>query len=256
MQGGSRNPASLEQLIENQDVGLEELHPGGLALSTEFARQCGIVEGARFLEIAPGTGETACLLAADFGARLTCLDISWQLLLRTRNKARERGLRMEWVRGDAHALPFRDAHFDGVVSESALCNLDKLRALREMQRVTRPGGVVGTNDLCWRPDAPASLKQRLKELEGLEPETLEGWRALFEDAGLSAVQVYDRSHVVSAWMRNTRARMGWSGYLRVAASILRKWGLAGLRSALASERIFSSPDLGYAIVIGRKPSAS
>ncbi|HEY1730611.1 MAG TPA: hypothetical protein VGG15_02635 [Terriglobales bacterium] len=63
---------SIERLIENEDLRIEVLHPGGLALSTEFARQCHIRNGTQVLEVASGTGETACLLAADLGARVTC----------------------------------------------------------------------------------------------------------------------------------------------------------------------------------------
>jgi ubiquinone/menaquinone biosynthesis C-methylase UbiE len=171
---------SIERLIENEDLGIEVLHPGGLALSTEFARQCHIRNGTQVLEVASGTGETACLLAADLGARVKCLDISQHLLLRARRKADQRCVCAGWIRGNAQALPVCDAQFDAVISECAVCNLDKLRALREMQRVARPGAIVGIHDLCWKVGTSELMKQRLKELEGEEPETGEGWKALFE----------------------------------------------------------------------------
>jgi hypothetical protein len=63
---------SIEQLIENEDLEIEVLHPGGLALSTVFARQCHTRNGTQVLEVASGTGETACLLAAALGVRVTC----------------------------------------------------------------------------------------------------------------------------------------------------------------------------------------
>jgi SAM-dependent methyltransferase len=255
MRRHASDPVSLERLIESEDLGIEVLHPGGLALSTEFAGRCGIRDRARVLEVASGTGETACLLAAEFGARVTCVDISWHLLLRARSKARGRAVPVEWVRGDAHALPFQDSMFDAVLSECALCNLEKLRALREMQRVARPGGVVGIHDLCWRPGAPEALKRRLRDLEGEEPETGEGWGALFEEAGLFAVEVHDRSDVMPVWVREIRAQLGVLGYMRIAAIVLRTWGLRGLRRVLASERIFASQDLGYALIIGKKHPA-
>ena len=69
-----------------------------------------------------------------------------------------------------------------MTSECAVRNLDKLRALREMQRVARHGAIVGIHDLCWKAGTSELLKQRLKELEGEEPEISEGWKALFEDA--------------------------------------------------------------------------
>ena len=244
---------SIERLIENEDLGIEILHPGGLALSTEFARLCQIRNGTRVLEVASGAGETACLLAADFGARVTCLDVSQHLLLRARRKAGQQSLRVGWIQGDAQALPFCDAHFDAVISECAVCNLDKLRALREMQRVARPGAIVGMHDLCWKVGTSERLKQRLKELEGEEPERGEGWKALLEEAGLAAIEVHDHSDVIPMWIREVRAKMGFLGYIRIVAIVWRKWGFGGLLRLLASERIFSSPQLGYAVVIGRKP---
>jgi SAM-dependent methyltransferase len=249
----SRDPVSIERLIEDEDLGIEVLHPGGLALSAAFARQCFLRKRAKVLEVASGTGETACLWASEFSADVTCVDVSAHLLGRARGKARARGLRLKWVRGDAHSLPFADSCFDTVLSECALCNLQKLRALQEMERVARPGGVIGMHDLCWKPDTPATLRQRLRELEGEEPETAEGWRALFEQAGLVVVDVQDLSNLIPEWIRGARSELGVWGYVRVVAVVLRKWGLHGLSRVLASERIFADPHLGYALVIGRKP---
>ena len=148
---------------------------------------------------------------------------------------------MDSVQGDAYALPFRDGQFDAVISECAVCNLDKHRAVQEMQRVARPGGVVGIHDLCWRPDTPEDLKQSLKKLEGEEPETGAGWKTLFEETGLVAVVLRDRSDLIPSWMRETRTRIGVLGYVRIALRVLRKWGLTGLRRILASERISAAP---------------
>ena len=64
---------SIERLIESEDLGIEILHPGGLAISTELARLCHIRNGTQVLEVASGAGETACLFAADFDPRVTCL---------------------------------------------------------------------------------------------------------------------------------------------------------------------------------------
>ena len=41
---------SIERLIEQEQLGIEVLHPGGLALTAEFARLCGIREGTKVLK--------------------------------------------------------------------------------------------------------------------------------------------------------------------------------------------------------------
>ena len=62
--------------------------------------------------------------------------------------------------GDVHALPFADAEFDVVHAHQVLQHVaDPVRALREMARVVRPGGVVGVRDsdyasFAWWPRLP------------------------------------------------------------------------------------------------------
>ncbi|MGD8729016.1 MAG: class I SAM-dependent methyltransferase, partial [Gemmatimonadota bacterium] len=88
---------------------------------------------------------------------------------------------------------------------------------------------------------------------GEEPETLQGWRALFDDAGLQRIETVDKSDVKSRWMRDSRKQLGWWGQLALTARIVKRWGLRGAFRVLRSERVFSSTHLGYAIVVGTKP---
>ena len=63
---------------------------------------------------------------------------------------------IEWRRGDAAALPFGDGSFDVVTCQSALFFLpDVTAALREMGRVTRPGGTVAVQVFSLVGDQPA-----------------------------------------------------------------------------------------------------
>ncbi len=246
------NRPSLEALVEAEDLGLEILHPGGLAITRELARVTGIVTGTRVLEIAAGTGETARLLAAEFGARVTVTDVSPRMIFRLRDKfsARESAVQIVWA--DAHQLPFRNDSFEVALSECAVCHFDKLRALREMVRVVQRRGRVGIHDLCWKDDTPEALRQRLAEIEDERPETLSGWVRVFEGAGLADVRAFDRSDVMAGWTRDVRRAMGLSRYFHAVKTVLRRWGLTGLRAVLESERIFASRYLGYAVVVGVK----
>jgi SAM-dependent methyltransferase len=244
---------SLETLVESGMVELESLHPGGLSLTAELAGACGISAGTRVLDVASGTGESACFLAAEYGADVTGLDQSEALLARARAKAAERGLAVTFQQGDAVALPFADASFDVAICECTLCLLDKAAVLGEMARVVRPGGRVGMHDLYWRPGAPDRLRARLEHYEDEVPETLEGWRALFTGAGLVDVTTQDRSALKDAWMSDTRRQIGVAGQLRLGAYALRRWGPIGLWRIFASERVFSDDRLGYTLVTGVRP---
>jgi arsenite methyltransferase len=244
--------ASLEALIETELLKVESLHPGGLELTEELAELCEVRRGSDVLELASGTGESACFLAERRGARVVGLDGSPRMIRRAEQKARARGLEVEFREADAHHLPFPDAAFDVAICECTLCILDKEQVVREMVRVVRPGGCVGMHDLCWREDTPDDLKRTLAEIEGERPETLEGWRRLFAQAGLTEIRAVDKSFLIVRWMRESRKQVGLIGELLLAWKIIRRWGVRGLRRILRSERVFSSKQLGYGIVVGTR----
>ena len=96
--------------------------------------------GDRVLDACCGTGDLALADLHAGGARVTGLDFSERMLERARAKSSE----VEWVQGDALALPFADGSFDGATVGFGVRNLDDLEAgLRELRRVLRPGGRLG-----------------------------------------------------------------------------------------------------------------
>ena len=95
--------------------------------------------GDRVLDVCCGTGDLA-LSAAQAGGKVTGLDFSEPMLERARAKSPE----LEWVSGDALALPFADGSFDAVTIGFGLRNLAEAdEGLQEMSRVLRPGGRLG-----------------------------------------------------------------------------------------------------------------
>ncbi|SFB80759.1 demethylmenaquinone methyltransferase / 2-methoxy-6-polyprenyl-1,4-benzoquinol methylase [Streptomyces aidingensis] len=94
--------------------------------------------GRRVLDLAAGTG-TSSLPFAEAGAYTVPCDFSQGML-------REGKRRLPWLpftAGDATRLPFRDGVFDAVTISFGLRNVHRPQdALREMLRVTRPGGRV------------------------------------------------------------------------------------------------------------------
>jgi ubiquinone/menaquinone biosynthesis C-methylase UbiE len=248
-----QTPPSLENLIEAEALGFEILHPGGLQLTAELAELCHIDRSGLVLDVASGTGESACYLAQNFGCSIVGLDASDYMVERAKAKAAVIGLDVQFLRGDGENLPFADDTFDAVISECTTCILDKEVAIRAMTRVARPGGYIGIHDLCWKKDTPQHLKQRLAEIEGEDPETLDGWKDLFERAGLVDVVAEDRSQLIPDWTKGIKRQLGISGQLRIFAKVIKRWGLHGYRTISESERIFRDAHTGYGMIVGRKP---
>jgi demethylmenaquinone methyltransferase / 2-methoxy-6-polyprenyl-1,4-benzoquinol methylase len=100
-------------------------------------------QDAVVLDLACGTGDFARLVARRFPrARVIAVDLTEPML----SLARSRGVG-EAVCGDATSLPFADASFDCVFIGYGLRNFPDLRsAVHEIERVTRPGGLMVSLD--------------------------------------------------------------------------------------------------------------
>jgi SAM-dependent methyltransferase len=243
----------LEGLVEAGMLKVESLHPGGLELTAELAQLCSIQKGAKVLDVASGTGESACFIAERFAARVSGIDRSDEMIQRAEAKAQSKNLKVEFRKADAANLPFDDSEFDVAICECTLCLFEKERVLGEMARVVRPGGRIGIHDLCWKEGAPDELKHTLAEIEDERPETLEGWQRLFRSAGLTQIEAIPKPALMSRSMQESRQQLGLMGLLVLAFNVCRRWGLRGLWRVLQSERVFSSEFLGYGIVIGTRP---
>jgi ubiquinone/menaquinone biosynthesis C-methylase UbiE len=99
---------------------------------------CSQARGA-VLEVAVGTGRN--LPFYPRGIRLTGIDLTPAMLAVAGDRARDLGLDVKLVEGDAQALPFADASFETAVCTLALNAIpDDRAAIAEMYRVLRPGG--------------------------------------------------------------------------------------------------------------------
>jgi len=102
-----------------------------------------LVEGARALDVACGTGDLALALASAGAARVVGLDFCRPMLEIARRKAAGESRRLPFVEGDALRLPFADESFDVVTIAFGLRNLAGVEeGLRELLRVLKAGGRV------------------------------------------------------------------------------------------------------------------
>ncbi len=245
---------SLENLIEELNLNIETLHPGGLETTKQLADMCEIEENMRVLDVASGTGLSAIFLSENYDCSVTGIDHSEMMVKKARKKAKGREVDVEFTVADAHQLPFEDEYFDVVISECTLCLLEKEKVLDEMTRVVKEGGRVGIHDICWSEDADQSLKKSLAEIEGERPETKDGWIKLFQNAGLNEIEAKEEPDIMDDWMERMEREIGISGKLKIFIKVVKEWGFEGLKNIRKSEKIFEDPQTGYIIIVGRKHS--
>ena len=114
-----------------------------------------------FLDVGTGPAQIPILLAQRCpDIRLTAIDLSEEMLKIAKRHvaAAELAERITLEHVDAKTLPYPDNTFDGLISNSIVHHIhDSLRALKEMSRVVKPGGLVLIRDLV-RPETPEAAQ--------------------------------------------------------------------------------------------------
>jgi SAM-dependent methyltransferase len=109
-----------------------------------------VASGQKVLDVACGTGVVA-VTAARRGANVSGLDLTPVLIERARHNANVAGVDIDFIDGDAEALPYPDASFDVVLSQFGHIFAPRPAvALREILRVLKVGGRVAFS--TWPPE--------------------------------------------------------------------------------------------------------
>ena len=150
--------------------------------------------GMRLLDIGCGPGTITMDLAELVGAvgRVTALERTDDALGLAREEARRREVdNVDFVVGDVQGLDLPDGAFDVVHAHQVLQHVDDpVRALREMGRVGRPGGIVAARDsdygaFTWFPEVPE----------------LDRWRELYLQVARSNDAEPDAGRRLLSWAR-------------------------------------------------------
>jgi ubiquinone/menaquinone biosynthesis C-methylase UbiE len=106
--------------------------------------------GWRVLDVATGSGNAA-IAAARHGCTVVGIDYVSALLERARERAAAERLDVEFLEGDAEALPFGDETFDAVTSVfGTMFAPDHVQTAAELLRVVKPEGTIAL--ASWTPD--------------------------------------------------------------------------------------------------------
>jgi ubiquinone/menaquinone biosynthesis C-methylase UbiE len=160
-------------------------------------------EGSHAEVLLVGIGSGLDLPLLPRGPGYTGLDLTPAMLARARRKAEVLKFDIRLDVGDARALPYPDAAFDGVVLHLILAvTPHPERVLAEAARVLRPGGRVLILDKFLRPDQKAPVRRLVSPLLGLLATRTD---VVFEEVlaqapGLAVVS--DRPALAGGWFRH------------------------------------------------------
>ena len=227
----------------------------------------GVGLGTRVVDLGTGTGATAAV-AAGRGARPVGVDLAEGMV----EAARRLHPELEFVQGDAEALPFPDCGFDAAVAGFVLNHIPHPeRAAAELHRVLGPGGRVALTvwDVPERVGILGPLAEALRAADAWAPDALpvgpdpyrfadDGeMRRLLAGAGFAGATV----ETVSFSHRVTDAGELWdgilSGSIRTAARIralepgVRDRARAALDAAVAPYRSPDGLSLPISVKLGR-----
>lgn len=220
--------------------------PGGMALYRQLAQLTEMAEGQEVLDVACGRGVTTRFLVKTYGVEGSGVDVDANLVREAEERTRTEELfgRAHFQSGPLEDLPYRDAIFDVAIGELGLAaSPDPARAIRELARVTRPGGAVVLIQLTWTGNVQPEWREILVQHLGARPMLLVEWKQWLREAGVVDLVVDDWSDEPSPF-RPTAATplhdLAAMSNLRQTAGLLRRavgrWGWRGVKGALLREQ--------------------
>lgn len=217
--------------------------PGGEAMYRSILRLVELSVGSEFVMIPCGRGRSARFIAEATGASGAGADPDPEMVDVATRRARRARIsdRLHFEESPLDALPYQDEVFDLAIGGVELSAAeDPLAAVREMVRVTRPGGTVVLVQLVWTRTLDDAREDELVARLGVRPLMLVEWKQLLREAGVDDVTVEDWSDAASS--HNQPSVLGGlaelftiRGRLRLLPRAWKRWGWAGVRIVLTRE---------------------
>ncbi|WP_399932868.1 class I SAM-dependent methyltransferase [Streptomyces kanamyceticus] len=221
----------------------------------------------KILDIGCGPGTiTADLAELVPDGHVTGVDHAPDILGTARATAAERGLaNVAFAVADVHDLDYPDDTFCVVHAHQVLQHVgDPVRALSEMRRVCKPGGLIAVRDadyaaMTWYPNAPAmdgwlDLYRRVARANGGEPDAGRRLKSWALEAGLT-----DITASAATWSYSSDEERAWWSELwadRTVASSYAERALSGghadarqLRDIAAAWRAWGDQEDGWFVVL-------
>jgi len=165
------------------EMGIDGAHPGGFELTKNILRKLNISRSSSVLDVGCGTGQTAAYIAERYGAEVTAIDLHPTMIAKAKRRFAAMAVPVCLHRASVEALPFPDETFDLALSESVLAFVSLPRALAEIHRVLKTGGIfIGIEACHERLTAPE--QQQIAAFYGFRQlMTPAEWKETLEQSG-------------------------------------------------------------------------
>ena len=150
---------SSENYAKYRDIYPEKMYE-------EFLR-LGFGKGGRYLDIGTGTGVIPRFMQ-KYGGEYCGIDIAENQIKAADSLSQ--GLGIEYKVGTAENIPYPEAFFDGVCAVQCWRYFDKEKAVPEIGRVLKTGGVLIIAYMQWLPDEEPIIKESLKLVKKYNPD--------------------------------------------------------------------------------------
>jgi len=215
----SQAGTDVDHLTPDDLRGADEMHMGWRRATVEFAEAMAFPPGAHVLDIGSGLGGPARHFGSVHQVEVTGIDLTADFAETANGLTRRCGLadRVSFRQGNALALPFADASFDGAYTIHAAMNIaDKTTLFAEARRVLKPGARFGVYDVMRAGAAEIPYPMLWAQTaETSFVETPATYRRLLEAAGFAIVSERDRGDFVRAIAREMREKAARDGPPRV-----------------------------------------
>jgi SAM-dependent methyltransferase len=241
--------------------------PGGVELYRQIALLTEMTEGLEVLDVAAGRGVPLEYFVREFDVTGSGVEIDSEMVDEADDWTRELGAgdRLQFQSGRSDRLPYRDQIFDIAIGEIGLANhCEPADAVRELARVTKPGGFIVLVQLVWKAPVDEERRAVLSEHLGARPLMVVEWKRLLREAGVEDVHVEDWSDEGTSF-RPTVVKpfpdfaelFTLPERLAILKRAWRRWGWRGVSAALAREsevhRLLTNERiLGLDLLRGRK----
>lgn len=245
--------------------------PGGIELLRQIGRLTEMAPADEVLSSACASGVGLQAWVEEFEVNGSGVEVDPALVAMGEAWARESGLsdRFHLQEGRPDDLPYRDGIFDVAIGELGMtASATAEAALRELVRVTRPGGWIALIQLVWKAPVEEERQRLLSGHLGVRPLMLVEWKRLLRENGLVDIRSEDWSDEGTAFRPKVAKPFpdfaelfSLTEKLGILRRAFGQWGWRGPVTALAREarvhRLLTRERiLGLDLLLARRPAAA